>query len=158
MLTTSSICTKLEGEQGCGPQPHRSFNDDGDYLNILQKFTLYPDYYDHDPSATVHTLFPIDENLSSSRMDNVPRCTLPENPDFVPHLPLGLFLDHQDLLVDGARCTEGASPPPPMSDVNDPFLTMGSQGPALELPAHTFTNDQVRIYPSCVNLLLTSFT
>lgn len=159
MLTTSSICTKLEGEQDCSPQPHRSFDNDGDYLNILQKFTRYPDYYDHGPSATIDTLLPIDENLSSSHMDNVPGCTLPEPPDFEPHLTLRLFLDHQNLLVDGAHCTEGPSPPPPMKTfrgVYDPSLTVGSLGPALEPPSYTFTNNQVRIYASCDNLLLMS--
>lgn len=148
MLTTPSIYLKSEGEQDCGLYPHRGIDDDGDYLSIFQEFTRYPDDYDRDPSATVNTLSLIDENLPSSRMDNVPLNALPEPLDLEPHLTLGLF-NSQDLLVDGA--TEVPSPPLPMKpfgDVYDPLSTMVSLGSSPEPPLHIFTTDQVRTYTS----------
>ena len=146
MLTTPSIYLKPEGEQDCGLYPHRGFDDDGVYLSILQEFTRY----DCDPSATVNTLSPIDENLPSSRMDSVPLKALLEPPDLEPCLTLGL-LNHQDLLVDGALCTEGPSPPPPMEpfgDVYDPLLTMVYLGSSPVPPLFISTTDQVSNYTS----------
>ena len=148
MSTTPSIYPKPEGEQDCGLHSHRSFDDDGVYPNILQEFTHFPDDYDRDPSATVNMLSLIDENLPSSRMDNVPLNALPEPLDLEPHLTLGL-LNNQDVLVNGA--TEGPSPPPPMKpfgDVYDSLSTMVSLGSSPEPPLHIFTTDQVRTYTS----------
>ena len=146
MLTTSSISPKPEGEQDCGLHPHRGFDDDGVYLSILREFTRY----DCDPSATVNTLSPIDENLPSSSLDSVPLNALPEPPDLELCLTLGL-LNRQDLIVDGALCTEGPSPPPPMKpfgDVYDPLLTMVSLGSSPVPPLHISTTDQVSNFTS----------